>query len=65
MSPHDGAAVRDRDSRLVDDIDERFDQAMTLLRVDQLLRGLDRLERAWRRYERQHPPPLPGQLNLF
>jgi hypothetical protein len=66
MSPHDAAVMDDRDGRLVDDdIDGRFEHAMTLLRVDQLLRDVGRLERAWRRYERQHPPPLPGQLDLF
>jgi hypothetical protein len=49
----------------VDDVDERFDLAMRLLRADQLLRDLGRLERAWRRYEREHRPPLAGQLVLF
>jgi hypothetical protein len=69
MSPREvqaGAVVDGRDGRLVDDeLDERFDRAMRLLRVDQLIRDLDRLERAWRRYEREHWPPMPGQLDLF
>ncbi len=65
MSPRD--AVMDRaDGGLVDDVvDERFELAMRLLRADQLIRDLGRLERAWRRYEREHRPPMPGQLDLF
>jgi len=38
---------------------------MRLLRADQLMRDLGRLEQAWRRYQRQHPAPLAGQLDLF
>jgi len=64
MTPRD-AVVDGADSRLVDDVDERFDLAMKLLRADQVLRDLDRLERAWRRYQRQHGPGFPGQLHLF
>ena len=68
MSPRDaqaGAVVDGSDGRLVDVVDERFDRAMKLLRVDQIMRDLGRLERAWRRYQRQHPAPPPGQLDLF
>ncbi len=69
MSPRDaqaGAVIDSRDGRLVDDeVDERFDLAMRLLRADQLIRDLGRLERAWRRYARRHPPPMAGQLDLF
>jgi hypothetical protein len=65
MSPRDGAAVDDVVAGLVDDVDERFDRAMALLRADQIIRDIDRLQRAWRRYVRQHPPSFPGQLDLF
>lgn len=61
MSPRDIPAGAVVDSRLVDDVvDERFERAVQLLRADQLMHDLDRLERAWRRYEREHPPPMPG-----
>jgi hypothetical protein len=61
MSPRDEPV-----GAVVDDVvDERFDRAMRLLRADQIIRDLGRLERAWRRYEREHKPPLPGQLDLF
>jgi hypothetical protein len=65
MSPRDAQAGAVLDGRLVDDVDEPFELAMTLLRADQVIRDLGRLERAWRRYQRQHPPPLAGQLDLF
>ena len=66
MSPRDTPAGAVVDSRLVVDVvDGRFDRAMRLLRADQIIRDLDRLERAWRRYEREHRPPMPGQLVLF
>jgi hypothetical protein len=64
MSPRDAQAGAMVDG-LVDDVDERFERAMRLLRADQLIRDLGRLERAWRRYQRQYAPPMPGQLDLF
>lgn len=65
MSPRDTQGGAVLDGRLADEVDERFELAMMLLRADQLLRDLGRLERAWRRYQRQHAVPLPGQLALF
>lgn len=68
MSPREAqtaAGVNGGDGRLVDDVDERFELAMRLLRADQLIRDLGCLERAWRRYEREYRPPMPGQLALF
>jgi hypothetical protein len=65
MSPRDAQAGATVDGLVDDELDERFDRAMRLLRVDQIIRDLGRLERAWRRYEREHRPPMPGQLDLF
>ncbi len=54
---------------LDDDFAERWDRDMkrTLagIRADAILRDLARLKRAWRQYQRLHPVPAPGQLDLF
>ena len=63
MSPRDGQAGATVDGLVDDELYERFDRAMRLLRVDQ--RDLGGLERAWRRYGRERRAPMPGQLDLF
>jgi len=51
------------------DFNERWDRDMKVklagIRAEEILRDLARLKRAWQQYERAHPAPAPGQLDLF
>jgi len=56
---------------MIDDADfnARWDRDMKAklagIRVDEILRDLARLKRAWVAYQRQFTAPPPGQLDLF
>ena len=52
-----------------DAVDERFDRtvkrALANITADAILRDIGILQRAWQRYQREHPTPPAGQLDLF